>query len=228
MCIIPDKSIDMILCDLPYGVTASKWDEVINTKVLWQEYTRVIKDNGAICLFATQPFATDLINSNRKWYRYNWYWIKNQGTNFFHAKRMPIRKIEEILIFYKKQPVYNPQFSDGHVPTRSAKGYSNGSVYHGDNKRNYEGGSTVRYPTNILEFKCVDNYSRQHPNQKPIELCEYLIQTYSNANDIILDNCMGSGTTGIACLNTGRKFIGFEKDIKYYNLAAERLKNHTR
>ncbi len=233
MCLISDKSVDMILCDLPYGVTACDWDKQIHIDELWKQYKRIIKDNGAILLFASQPFTTDLINSNRKQFKYCWYWIKNQGTNFFHAKRMPIRKIEEICVFYKKQPTYNMQLSEGHIPTNSAKGCSNGEIYYGTNKRNYEGGSTVRLPTNILEFKCVDNYSKIHPNEKPLELCEYLIKTYSNENETILDNCIGSGTTSIACLNTKRNYIGFEwcpdePHNTYYDLANKRIEEHKR
>lgn len=220
---IDDKSVDMILCDLPYGVTACDWDKQIPSTKLWEQYNRIIKDNGAIVLFSSQPFTTDLINSNRKQFKYCWYWIKNQGTNFFHAKRMPIRKIEEICVFYKKQPTYNMQFSEGHVPTSSAKGCSNGEIYHGTNKRNYEGGSTLRYPTNILEFKCVNNYAKQHPNEKPVELLEYLIKTYTNENEIVLDNCMGSGSTAIACIYTSRQYIGFELDENYYNITQQRI-----
>ena len=222
---IMDKSIDMILCDLPYGTTACKWDTIIPFEPLWEQYNRVLADNGTIALFGSQPFTTKLIESNEKDFRYCWYWIKNQGTNFFHAKRMPIRKVEEICIFHKG--IYNPQITDGHMPTNSAKGCSNGNIYHGDNKRDYEGGKTTRYPTNILEFKCVDNYSRKHPSEKPIELLEYFIKTYTNEGDTVLDNCMGSGSTGVACLNTNRNFIGIELDENYFNIAKERIKNIT-
>jgi len=220
---IEDKSVDLILCDPPFGVTACKWDSVLPFDKLWNQYDRIIKDNGAILIFSSQPFTTSLISSNQKNFRYCWYWIKNQGTNFFHAKRMPIRKIEEICVFYKKPSIYNPQFSEGHIPTNSAKGCSNGEIYHGTNTRNYEGGSTVRYPTNILEFKCVDNYSKVHPNQKPEDLLEYLIKTYTNEGDLVLDNCMGSGSTGVACKNISRRFIGIEKEEKYFKVSEERI-----
>lgn len=218
---IPDRSIDCIICDLPYGITAPKWDENINMTKLWCQYNRIIKGNSVIALFSSQPFTTKLISSNEKDFKYCWYWNKNQGTNFFHAKTMPIRKIEEICIF--KNGKYYPQISDGHVPTNSASGCSNGKAYNGTNKRNYEGGKTTRYPTNILNFKCVDNYSRLHSAQKPVELIEYLLKTYSNENDLILDNCAGSGTTGVACINTNRNYILIEKEEKYYKIAKERL-----
>ena len=218
---IPDKSIDLVLCDLPYGVTACKWDINIPIDELWKQYYRLLKDDGTIALFGSQPFTTKLISSNEKDFRYCWYWIKNQGTNFFHAKTMPIRKVEEICIFHKGK--YNPQITDGHEPTRKAVGCSNGNIYHGENKRNYVGGKTTRYPTNILEFKCVDNYSRKHPSEKPVDLLEYIIKTYTNKNETVLDNCMGSGSTGVACKNTNRKFIGIELDNTYYRIAEERI-----
>ena len=218
---IDDQSIDMILCDLPYGQTACRWDINIPIDELWKQYYRVLKKDGTIALFGSQPYTTQLINSNLKDFRYCWYWIKNQGTNFFHAKTMPIRKVEEICIFHKGK--YNPQITDGHVPTNSAKGCSNGSVYYGENKRDYEGGKTTRYPTNILEFKCVDNYSRKHPSQKPVELLEYLIRTYTAKGDLVLDNCMGSGSTAVAAINTSRNYIGFETDTTYCDIANSRV-----
>jgi DNA modification methylase len=218
---IDDKSIDCIICDLPFGVTAPTWDRCIDMVALWNQYNRIIKKNGTVVLFASQPFTTKLINSNEKDFRYCWYWLKNQGTNFFHAKRMPIRKIEEICIFKKGK--YNPQITDGHIPTNSAKGCSNGQAYHGTNIRNYEGGKTTRFPTNILEYKCVDNYSRLHSSEKPIELLEYLIKTYTDEGDLILDNCAGSGTTGKGCKNLNRNYIMIEKEEKYFNITKQRL-----
>ena len=218
---LEDNSVDMILCDLPYGVTACDWDNKLNLNSLWEQYNRIIKKNCPIVLFSSMPFTVELVSSNLKKFNYCWYWIKNQGTNFFHAKRMPIRKVEEICIFNSK--VYYPQMSGGHVPTNSAKGCSNGVIYFGDNKRNYEGGSTERFPTNVLEYKCVNNYKKLHPNEKPVDLLEYLIRTYTLEKQTVLDNCMGSGSTGIACLNTNRNFIGIELDQKYYNIAKTRL-----
>ena len=217
---IPNNSVDFICCDLPYGMTAPKWDEHIDMVELWEQYNRIIKNNGTIALFASQPFTTKLIASNEKDFRYCWYWLKNQGTNFFHAKRMPIRKIEEICIFKKGK--YYPQITDGHIPTNSAKGCSNGQAYHGTNKRDYEGGKTTRYPTNILEFSCVDNYSRLHSSEKPLDLIKYLIKTYTDENDMVLDNTMGSGTTCLAAKELNRKFIGIEKEPKYYEIACQR------
>jgi site-specific DNA-methyltransferase (adenine-specific) len=218
---IPDKSIDMILCDLPYGITAPEWDSILDMNILWENYERIRKNNCPVVLFSSQPFTTKLINSNMNNFKYCWYWEKNQGTNFFHAKRMPIRKIEEICIFYNGK--YNPQMSDGHIPTNSSVGTSNGKTYHGSNKRNYKGGSTVRYPTNILKYKSVNNYERLHSAEKPVDLLEYLIRTYTNEGELILDNCMGSGSTGIAARNTGRNFIGMEMNREYYDIALKRL-----
>lgn len=221
---IPDKTVKLVLCDLPYGTTAPTWDKIIDFDKLWKEYNRIITNDGTIALFASQPFTTKLINSNEKNFRYCWYWLKNQGTNFFHAKSMPIRKIEEICIFNKG--IYNPQITDGHIPTNSAKGCSNGKAYFGTNTRDYQGGKTTRMPTNILEFKCVDNYSRLHSSQKPVDLLEYLIKTYTNENDVVLDNCMGSGSTIIACINTKRKYIGIEKDPEIFKIAKKRIDEH--
>lgn len=218
---IQDKSIDFICCDLPYGMTAPLQDKHIDMVELQKQYNRIIKKNGTIALFASQPFTTKLISSNEKDFRYCWYQLKNQGTNFFHAKRMPIRKIEEICIFKKGK--YYPQITDGHIPTNSAKGCSNGKTYHGSKTRDYEGGKTTRFPTNILEFKCVDNYSRLHSSEKPIDLLEYLIKTYTDENDLVLDNTMGSCSTGIACINTNRNFIGIENNTDYFNISLKRL-----
>jgi DNA modification methylase len=219
---IPDKSVDMILSDLPYGVTAPRWDEHINMTSLWAHYDRIVKQSGSVVLFSAQPFTTKLISSNQKGFRYCWYWLKNQGTNFFHAKRMPIRKIEEICVFGKGK--YRPQMTEGHVPTSSAKGCSNGKAYHGTNKRDYAGGKTTRYPTNVLEFPCVDNYSRVHSSEKPVDLVEYLIRTYTDEGELVVDNCMGSGTTGVACKNLNRDFIGIELEPEYFQIATERIR----
>jgi site-specific DNA-methyltransferase (adenine-specific) len=221
---ISDKSIDMICADLPYGVTASKWDEHIDMLELWKQYNRIIKDNGTIALFSSQPFTTKLIASNEKDFRYCWYWIKNQATNFFHAKRMPTRKVEEICVFKKGK--YYPQITDGHIPTNSAKGCSNGRTYHGTNTRDYKGGKTTRYPNNVLNFKCVDNYSRLHSSEKPVELIEYLIKTYTDKNDIVLDNVAGSGTTAIACIKTNRNYILIENDLESHIISLNRIENY--
>lgn len=221
MKLIPDNCIDFICCDLPYGMTAPQWDKILPIDKLWGEYDRVLAKNGTIALFASQPFTTKLINSNEKSYKYVWYWVKNQATNFFHAKRMPIRKVEEIVIF--KNGKYYPQMTYGHKPTNSAKGCSNGKTYHGTNKRDYKGGKTTRYPTNLLEFKCVDNYSRIHSAQKPVELIEFLIKTYTDEKDLVLDNASGSGTLAEACINTNRDFIIIEKDPVYFQKGKNRI-----
>lgn len=218
---IKNKSIDLILCDLPYGCTAQCWDKIIDFNILWKEFERLRKEKCAVVLFASQPFTTQLIYSNSNNFKYCWYWSKNQSTNFFHAKRMPLRKIEEICVFYTHN--YYPQKTDGHIPTNSAKGCSNGKIYYSGNKRDYEGGDTTRYPTNLLEFNCVDNYHKTHPNEKPTELLEYLIKTYTNEDDMVLDCTMGSGSTGVACNNTNRSFIGIELDEKYFGIANDRI-----
>lgn len=220
---IPDKSVDMILCDLPYGVTACKWDSVIPFEPLWEQYNRIIKDNGAVVLFGSEPFSSNLRMSNIENFKYKWTWIKNQATNHLHAKRMPMRKTEDINVFFKNSSWYNPQKTYGHIPTSSAKGCSNGVIYHGKNIRDYKGGDTSRMPIDVLEFNCVNNYAKVHPNEKPVDLFEYLIKTYTNEGETVLDNCMGSGTTAIACINTNRNYIGFELDKGYYDIANERI-----
>lgn len=219
---IPEKSIDMILCDLPYGTTACKWDSVIPFKPLWTQYNRVIKENGAIALFAAQPFTTKLIHSNLKGFRYCWYWKKNNVTGFSYARYQPMRCIEDICIFYKKKPVYNPQgLIKLDKPKNREKPSSNVYTMRGNLKPQ----QYTNYPKNLLEFKneAVSNKNRLHPTQKPVALLEYLIRTYTNEGEIVLDNCMGSGSTGAAAQNTGRQFIGIEKDEHYFNIAKERL-----
>lgn len=218
---IPDKSVDLILTDPPFGITAPKWDSIIPFNLLWDEFKRIGKDGHVVAMFSSQPFTTYMIQSNIKQFKYCWYWNKNQGTNFFHATKMPIRKVEEICIFGGK--LYNPQITEGHPPTNSAKGCSNGKAYHGKNTRDDEGGKTTRFPDNILNFKCVDNYSRLHSSEKPVQLLEYLIKTYSNENETVLDFTMGSGSTGVACLNTSRNFIGIELDDNYFKIASDRI-----
>ena len=221
---IPDKSVDFICIDPPYGMTAPKWDSIVPFDLLWKEFNRIGKKDYVAAIFGSQPFTTMLINSNIKKFKYCWYWQKNQGTNFFHAKRMPIRKIEEICIFGGKK--YNPQITDGHIPTNSAQGCSNGKAYHGVNIRNYEGGKTTRFPDNILDFKCVDNYSRKHSSQKPLDLLEYLVSTYTDEGDVVLDCFAGSGTTLVAARNLRRGYIGIEKEREYWEICGERLTNN--
>ena len=265
---IPSKSVDMILCDLPYQVTKNKWDTIIpmndyiiaNDEVLekdkfylqqfmkgltkkeidkiwkenkqeglWSHYNRVVKDNGAILLFGQDIFSAQLINSNLKMYKYKWFWKKDRPSGFLNAKKMPLKDVEEILVFYKKCPVYNPQFWEG-IPlhgmgTKYKEGNLGNNNYgkfasHTNPSANREG-DTKKCPRQVLEFK------RPHPpifpTQKPVDLCEYLIKTYTNEGDLVLDNCMGSGSTGIACKNLNRRFIGIELNSETFNLAKDRI-----
>ena len=218
---IADNTVDFIFIDPPYGITAPLWDKVVPFTLLWKEFNRIGTKDAVVAIFASQPFTTQVISSNLNKFKYCWYWNKNIGTNFFHAKRMPVRKVEEICIFGGKR--YYPQITEGHVPTMSAKGCSNGKAYHGTNKRNYEGGKTTRFPNNILEFKGVDNYSRVHSSQKPVELCEYIISTYTQENDVVLDCFAGSGTVGLSAKNLNRQFILIEKEPEYIELITQRL-----
>jgi site-specific DNA-methyltransferase (adenine-specific) len=224
MTLITDKSIDMILCDLPYGTTACKWDTVIPYEPLWKQYERIIKDSGAIVLTATQPFTSQLVNSNLKLFRYEWVWEKTIGTNFMFVKKQPSKKHENILVFYKKQPTYNPQMEEGKPysdkPRRRTEGYFDGRE---TTKKAIENNGT-RYPSTVQKFSN-SNYGNVHPTQKPVELFKYLIKTYTNEGDIVLDNCIGSGTTAVAALQTGRKFIGFEKESEYFQIANKRIDN---
>jgi site-specific DNA-methyltransferase (adenine-specific) len=213
---IPDKSIDMILCDLPYGTTWSKWDSIIDFKKLWEEYNRICK--GAIVLFSSQPFTTKLINSNIKNFKYTWYWIKNIKGNYLNAKRQPLRQLEEINVFDKHN--YYPQGIKkvNKISKRGSSAKTTMQNYSNEWVQENEG-----YPSNILYFDL--DKEKFHPTQKPIDLLQYLIKTYTNEGETVLDNCMGSGSTGVACLNTNRKFIGMEKEDKYFNIATERVEN---
>ena len=265
---IPSKSVDMILCDLPYQVTKNKWDTIIpmndyiiandeslekdefylkqflkglskkeidkiwkenKQEGLWSHYNRIIKDNGAILLFGQDIFSAQLINSNLKMYKYKWFWKKDRPSGFLNAKKMPLKDVEEILVFYKKCPIYNPQFWEG-IPlhgmgTKYKEGNLGNNNYgkfasHTNPSANREG-DTKKYPRQVLEFK------RPHPpifpTQKPVDLCEYLIKTYTNEGDLVLDNCMGSGSTGVACKNLNRRFIGIELNSETFNLAKDRI-----
>ena len=220
---IPDGSVDLILTDPPYGTTACKWDSVIDFALMWVELNRVIKPNGAIVLFGSEPFSSALRMSNIKQYKYDWVWVKNVSTNFLHAKRQPLRNTENIHVFYKKCGKYYPIKSTGHTPTQSAKGCSNGVLYHGENTRNYSGGETTRYPKTTIEFDVVDLKNRLHPTQKPVALLEYLIKTYTQENEIVLDFTFGGCSTGVAALNTNRRFIGVEMEEKYFDIGVKRM-----
>ena len=218
---IEDKSIDMILCDLPYGVTDCRWDSVLPFGELWEQYERVIKDNGAIVLTAIQPFTTALIQSNRKLFRYCWYWKKNQPTGFALARKQPMRCIEDIVVFYKRPPIYNPQGLIRLDKPVHHKGDSRrrGQVYSHGLSSDYVT-EYINYPRNLLEIPCERGL---HPTQKPVALFEYLIRTYTNEGALVLDNCMGSGTTAGACIRSGRDFIGFELDAEYCETANKRI-----
>lgn len=218
---IPDKSIDMILCDLPYGTTKNKWDNVIDLELLWKQYNRIIKDNGCIALFSQMPFSASLVMSNYKYFRYEWIWEKSKGTGHLNAKKMPLKAHENILIFYKKLPIYNVQMRKGFKSYKCISGV--GSKNYGKQKRVFTDSDGERYPLDIINFGYDSKY-KLHPTQKPVALLEYLIKTYTNEKDIVLDNCMGSGSTGVACINTNRKFVGIEKDTKYYKIAKRRIK----
>ena len=216
---IPDKSIDMILCDLPYGTTACKWDTIILFEPLWEQYNRIIKDNGAIVLFGSEPFSSKLRMSNLKMYKYDWIWEKEQGANFMLCKHQPYKVHENISVFSKNKHFYSPQMTEG-KPYISGKGKS-GEITRNVTKTQTKNEGT-RYPRSIQRFNTGKNKS-VHPTQKPVALLEYLIKTYTNEGEIVLDNCMGSGSTGVACKNTNRDFIGIELDEKYFNVAKERI-----
>lgn len=222
MPIIPDGTIDLILCDLPYGTTQAKWDSVIPFGNLWDQYKRIIKPNGAIVLFGAEPFSSHLRLSNLSWYKYDWIWDKVKGTGFLNAKKQPMRNHETISVFYQKQCTYNPQKTTGHKNKISFRGSHLQTDVYGEMKSNYRYESTERYPRSIQIFSTDTQNSSLHPTQKPVALLEYLIKTYTNEGETVLDNCMGSGSTKLACRNTGRYFIGIEKDEKYFDIACSR------
>ena len=232
---IPDKSIDMILCDLPYGTTACKWDTVISFEPLWEQYKRIIKDNGAIVLTATQPFASTLVTSNIEWYCYSWYWHKNKPTGFPNANHMPLRDVEEIVVFSKGKPnpaakiktKYYPQgiIENEKVKKRNSK---NTTVNNGEKDGSLNGiyfSKFSNYPRQLLKFNSQSKTT--HPTQKPVALFEYLIKTYTDEGETVLDNCIGSGTTAIASINTNRNYIGIELDENYYEIAKNRVLQHS-
>jgi site-specific DNA-methyltransferase (adenine-specific) len=221
---IPDKSIDMILCDLPYGTTACKWDTIIPFEPLWEQYKRIIKDNGAIVLTASQPFTSALVMSNTKMFKYCLIWNKRKSSSALHAKIQPLRIHEDIVVFGKNKTVYNPQMVQGKPRVDKESKISNGEAF-GNNTvtRKYENKDGLYYPKSILDISNADQTNKLHPTQKPVKLMEYLIKTYTNEGDLVLDNCMGSGTTGVACKNLGRKFIGIELDPEYFKIAEKRI-----
>lgn len=221
---IPDKTVNLIITDLPYGRTHNEWDKPLDLKALWVEYKRIITDNGVIALFADGMFMADLMLSNKKLWRYNLVWDKVLTSGFLNAKRMPLRRHEEICIFYKRTPVYNPQFTEGNPLHSKGRSYFTKKP----TNRNYgeyvprsdtRCGCTKKYPTSIVRFQKVHPSKVKHPTEKPVDCLRWLIRTYSNPNDIVLDSCMGSGSTGVAALTEGRNFIGIEKDWHTFQLA---------
>lgn len=222
---IRNKSIDLIICDLPYGTTSCGWDNIIPFDLMWEQYHRIIKDNGVIVLFSAQPFTTKLIHSNFKNYRYSWYWMKNTVTGFAFAKHQPMRKVEDINIFYKKKPLYIPQglveLEKPIVKKRKTKISNKDTIYKEDTLMKEHIVRYTNYPNNVLYFN--KESKTVHPTQKPVDLLEYLIKTYTKECDIVLDNCMGSGTAGVASGNLKRKFIGIELDSNYFEIAKRRI-----
>ena len=272
MALIPDGSVDAIICDLPFGTTQNSWDVVIPFAPMWEAYNRVVKPNGAIVLNAADPFTVDLISSNRKSFRYRWVWDKCRPTGFLNAEKQPLRVTEDICVFYARQCTFNPQKetrgrprnkgsynkpggSDNygafnrqaarirpHVPFRDAEPLAVGENGEGclvigaalslvapdegrGQDRNTQAFNNVHFPTNILRFSNAAQKGKLHTTQKPVALFEYLIQTYTNPGDLVLDNCMGSGTTAVACIQSGRRFIGIEKDDKYFAVAQQRIRD---
>lgn len=222
MASIPDKSVDMILCDLPYGTTACKWDSIIPFNPLWSHYKRVIKDRGAIVLFGSEPFSSHLRLSNLDWFKYDWIWDKPHGTGFLNAKKSPIKAHEIISVFCNGSPSYFPQKTTGHVRKTATKRMDVTPVY-GEQRGVHSYDSTERYPRTVQTFSSDKQTSSLHPTQKPVALLEYLVKTYSLEGDVVLDSCMGSGSTGVACANTSRKFIGIEMDAGYFKIASDRI-----
>lgn len=219
---MPENSFDMILCDLPYGTTENPWDSLLPLDQLWKEYKRLIKKNGVIVLTAQTPFDKVLGASNLSMLRYEWIWMKNRATGFLNANKMPLKTHENILVFYEKLPTYNPQKTTGHKPVNRFKKHASDGSNYGKTATGIEGGGqTDRYPLDILYYP--SDKERLHPTQKPVALFEYLIRTYTNENDLILDNCMGSGTTAVAAASCNRNFVGIEREQKYIEIAKKRL-----
>ena len=220
---IPDGSVDLVLTDPPYGTTACKWDSVIPFEPMWEQLNRIIKPNGAICLFGSEPFSSALRMSNIKHFKYDWYWNKIRGVGHLNAKRQPMKSVETISVFYKKQCCYNPQMRP-REKSRTSKNNNSQKVF--GNCRNNFVGETLKekYPVSLITFSKSDmKKNKFHSSQKPIDLLEYLIRTYTNEGETVLDFTMGSGSTGVACVNTNRNFIGIELDENYFKIAKERI-----
>lgn len=226
---IPDASVNLILCDLPYGVLNKKnpnaqWDTIIPLDEMWEQYERIIKDNGAIILFASGMFTAQLMMSNQAMWKYNLVWKKgNRSSGFLNAKKQPLRNHEDILVFYKTQPTYNPQMTLGQLVHKKGNGYhkQNQNCY-GEMKEVASRQSNEKYPISVIDIP-KEHPQEYHPTQKPVELLKYLISTYTNEDDVVLDNCMGSGSTGVACKKLKRNFIGYELDENYFNIAKSRI-----
>lgn len=219
--ILPDNSVDMVLADLPYGTTACKWDSIIPLDKLWNQYNRICKEDGAMVFTAAQPFTTILAASNLDNFRYEWIWEKPQGTNPMNAKVMPLKSHENILVFYRKKPVYNPQMWYSTPYSAFSSNVSKiGEVYGSAKSKHRNNPDGSRYPKTVLKFK---QEKGLHPTQKPVDLMEYLIKTYTNESDTVLDNTMGSGTTGVAAVRCHRNFVGIEMDPEYYKIAEKRI-----
>jgi len=218
---LPDNSIDMVMVDLPYGTTACKWDSIISLDFLWEQYNRICKDDAAMVFTAAQPFTTILASSNIQNFKYEWIWEKPQGTNPMNAKVMPLKSHENILVFYRSKPTYNPQMWYSTPYSGFSSDVSKiGEVYGSQKSKHRDNPEGSRYPKTILKYK---QEKGLHPTQKPVGLMEYLIKTYTNEGDNVLDNTMGSGTTGVACINCNRNFTGIESDKKYFDIAKERI-----
>ncbi|MCD7888351.1 MAG: site-specific DNA-methyltransferase [Oscillospiraceae bacterium] len=225
---IENGSVDLVLTDLPYGTTSNKWDVCLPLDKLFRELLRVTKENAAMLFFCQQPFETDLINAGRKLFRYEWIWDKQMSTGFLNANKMPLKRHENIAVFYQKLPTYHPQFVTGGNPY-IRKSNSSSTNYRGGIDRTPTVSDGRRFPVDIISFAQVNISSDKpeqgegHPTQKPVDICEYLIKTYSDVGDLVLDCCMGSGTTAVACIGTDRHFIGFEKDETYFERACKRI-----
>ena len=235
---IPDGSIDLILCDLPYGTTACKWDTVIPFEPLWEQYNRIIKDNGAIVLFGSEPFSTELRHSNLKMFKYDWIWVKSRATGFAQAKNQPMRNYENICVFSKgvaihacqssRRMTYNPQGLEGTLYIKKQDEHGRTDTCFSKRKSHPEEHiqTQTNYPRKVIQF--ASEGKTVHPTQKPVALLEYLIKTYTNEGDVVLDNCMGSGSTCVAAVNTNRHYIGFEIEPQYFQIASERIKEAER
>ena len=219
---IPDDSVDMIFTDLPYGTTQNKWDSIVPLDEMWEQYDRIIKPGGAVCLFSQQPFTSKLINSNINNFRYEWVIEKDNATGFLNARRMPLKAHDNVVVFYDKLPLYNPQFTEG-------KPYK---VNHHNNSPNYKhfngeyqsiNSDGKRFPRDVVKFNTKIQNGTVHPTQKAVNVLEYFIQTYTNEGETVLDSCMGSGSTGVACMNLNRDFVGIEKEPEYFNIAKDRI-----